>query len=38
MITNGLRTPKLVQYQVKRDDAGLHWALEEDLKRLPLSQ
>jgi hypothetical protein len=31
-VTNGYRTVKLVQYQLKRDDAGLYWALEEDLK------
>jgi hypothetical protein len=30
-----LALPKLVQYQLKRDDAGLYWALEEELKRVP---
>jgi hypothetical protein len=35
VVANGYRTPKLVQYQLKRDDAGLYWALEEDLKPLP---
>jgi hypothetical protein len=32
VVANGYRTAKLVQYQLKRDDAGLYWALEEDLK------
>jgi hypothetical protein len=32
VVANGDRTAKLVQYQLKRDDAGLYWALEEDLK------
>jgi hypothetical protein len=36
VITNGYRSPKLVQYQLKRDDAGLYWALEQDLKRVSL--
>jgi hypothetical protein len=35
VVANGYRTAKLVQYQLKRDDAGLYWALEEDLKPLP---
>jgi hypothetical protein len=34
-ITDGYRSPKLVQYQLRRDDDGLIWALEEDLKQLP---
>jgi hypothetical protein len=34
VVANGYRTAKLVQYQLKRDDAGLYWALEEDLKPL----
>ena len=38
VITGGFRSPKIVQYQVRRDDAGLYWALEEDLKRLPVPQ
>jgi hypothetical protein len=36
VITNGYREPKLVQYQLKRD-AGLYWALEEELKREPVA-
>ena len=35
VITNGYRTKKLVQYQLKRDDGGLFWALEEDLNLFP---
>jgi hypothetical protein len=35
VVANGYRTAKLVQYQLKRDDAGLYWALEEDLRPLP---
>jgi hypothetical protein len=29
VVANGYRTAKLVQYRLKRDDAGFYWALEE---------
>jgi hypothetical protein len=29
VITNGYRSPKLVQYQLKRDNAGLYWGRSE---------